>query len=93
MKEAKIKLIAYENNIVYCHSEYEAAHSANALILITEWNQFRGLDLRKISQCMSENYFNFLYNKFTERTPAINLNEDAKMGPYANSVQNTYDST
>ena len=34
----------------YCSDEYEAAAGAEALILATEWNQFRGLDFGRLKQ-------------------------------------------
>jgi UDPglucose 6-dehydrogenase len=35
-------------NVVYCSDEYEAAEGAEALVLATEWNQFRGLDFDRL---------------------------------------------
>jgi len=34
--------------VVYCEDEYEAARGAEALVLATEWNQFRGIDLGRL---------------------------------------------
>ncbi len=34
--------------VVYCDDEYEAADGADALVVATEWNQFRGLDVEKL---------------------------------------------
>ncbi|NIR51192.1 UDP-glucose/GDP-mannose dehydrogenase family protein [candidate division KSB1 bacterium] len=39
-------------NITYCDDTYKAAENCDALIFITEWNQFRSLDLDKIKQGM-----------------------------------------
>ncbi|MFQ5865492.1 MAG: UDP-glucose dehydrogenase family protein [bacterium] len=39
-------------NIIYCRDTYEVAKDCDALIFITEWNQFRSLDLEKIKQLM-----------------------------------------
>jgi UDPglucose 6-dehydrogenase len=34
--------------LVYCHDAYQAMEGADALILLTEWNEFRGLDLGRV---------------------------------------------
>ena len=35
-------------DLVYCQSPYEACEGADALVIVTEWNQFRSLDLERI---------------------------------------------
>jgi len=37
----------------YCESAEEVAADADALVLVTEWRQFRDLDLRKLARSMS----------------------------------------
>ena len=37
----------------YCADAYEAMDGADALILITEWNEFRGLDLDRVKALLS----------------------------------------
>ena len=44
MNEAR-KLLA---GIVFCASAYEAMEGAHALVIITEWNEFRALDLGRV---------------------------------------------
>jgi UDPglucose 6-dehydrogenase len=39
-------------DIEYAASEYEAALGADALVFVTEWNQFRALDMNRIRQSM-----------------------------------------
>ena len=39
--------------VCYADDEYEAVKSAEALIFVTEWNQFRALDMRRIHQLMA----------------------------------------
>ncbi len=34
--------------VAYCADEYDAARDADALVIATEWNQFRGLDLTSL---------------------------------------------
>lgn len=38
----------FNNNIEYCKDSYDAAEGSDALVLITEWNQFRNLDIGRI---------------------------------------------
>ena len=40
------------NNIEYCKDSYQAADGSDALVLITEWNQFRNLDLVKLKESL-----------------------------------------
>lgn len=46
-----------EDQIIYSTSEYEAVENADAIILMTEWRQFRFLDLEKVLSCMRGNAF------------------------------------
>lgn len=57
MKEAKWRLKAIEEKCVYCKDEYDAVKDADALLIITEWNQFRNLDIDTIKSSMKGNYF------------------------------------
>ncbi len=36
------------DGVVYCQDSYETAEGADALVIVTEWNQFRYLDLDRI---------------------------------------------
>jgi UDPglucose 6-dehydrogenase len=38
----------FNDDIKYCKNSYDAAEGSDALVLITEWNQFRNLDIGKI---------------------------------------------
>jgi UDPglucose 6-dehydrogenase len=38
--------------IEYAEDEYDAIHDADALIIVTEWNQFRALDMDKVKQLL-----------------------------------------
>ncbi len=42
------------DDVVFCESEYEAAEGAEALVVATEWNQFRGLDIERLKRLMKE---------------------------------------
>jgi len=39
-------------NLTYCQDEYETARNSHALVILTEWNQFRNLDLSKIKKLL-----------------------------------------
>lgn len=39
--------------IVYCSDEYEAVQNSDALVILTEWNQFRNLNLLKINKLLT----------------------------------------
>jgi len=41
-------------NVEYCSDEYEAATGAEALVLATEWNQFRGLDFERLKGLLKQ---------------------------------------
>jgi UDPglucose 6-dehydrogenase len=42
-------------DIEYCRDEYKALRKADALIICTEWNEYRNLDLNKVKQSMKGN--------------------------------------
>ena len=39
-------------DIEYCQNPYEAANSAEALLICTEWDEFRNIDLKRIKESM-----------------------------------------
>lgn len=43
----------FENKIIYAKDPYKAVNKAEALIVITEWNEFRQIDLNKVKKLMS----------------------------------------
>jgi UDPglucose 6-dehydrogenase len=40
--------------VTYCDGPYECAQGANALVIVTEWEQFRALDLDRLKGAMAE---------------------------------------
>ena len=48
-RDEAVKLLP---DIVYVDDEYAAVKGADALVLVTEWNQFRALDLNRIRDLM-----------------------------------------
>lgn len=62
MEEAKMVFQNINEKINYCEDEYEAIKDSDALIIITEWNQFRNLDLDRVKQDLKQRYFFDLRN-------------------------------
>lgn len=54
VKEARKLLPA---DVEYLDSPYDAARDADAVIILTEWNQFRGLDIQRLKKAMRGNLF------------------------------------
>jgi UDPglucose 6-dehydrogenase len=48
MEQAKLQL----PDVTYCESAYAAAEGADALVIATEWEQFRALDLKRLKRIM-----------------------------------------
>jgi len=44
---------AEPDRLEYCESAYQAAEGANALTVLTEWDEFTGLDLERIRKAMA----------------------------------------
>ncbi|MFP7755471.1 UDP-glucose dehydrogenase family protein [Thermodesulfobacteriota bacterium B35] len=61
MEEAKNYL---PPEIEYVNNAYEAAEDADCLVLMTEWNQYRALDLERIRKTMREPVFVDLRNVY-----------------------------
>ena len=66
MKEARWRLEDCENSITYCADEYSAVNEADAVVLMTEWNQFRGMKLEKVKERMKDNYYFDLRNVYAK---------------------------
>ena len=68
---ARSMLMDLGDAITYARDEYDLASGMDAIVLITEWNQFRGLDLNRIKQVMRNNYFFDLRNVFAQRKDIV----------------------
>ncbi len=66
IEEAKWRLEKIENQVTYCHDEYEALKNADALVIMTEWNQFRGLNLERAAKLMKGDFLFDLRNIFAK---------------------------
>ena len=65
MGEAKKAL---PEGIDYVESSYEAAKGADCLVLMTEWNQYRALDLARLRELMRQPVFIDLRNVYDPET-------------------------
>ena len=78
MKEARWRLEDCENSITYCVDEYSVVNEADAVVLMTEWNQFRGMNLDKVKARMKGNFYFDLRNVYTRNT---HIREEFKYFP------------
>jgi UDPglucose 6-dehydrogenase len=62
MQEAKLRLSGIEKSTYFASDEYDAVKGCDALVIVTEWNQFRNLDLNRIKELLSSPYFFDLRN-------------------------------
>ena len=65
VSEAKTMLPA---EVQYCDDPYEVCNEADALVVLTEWNAYRGLDLARVKQRMRGNVFVDLRNIYERHT-------------------------
>lgn len=68
IKEARWRLADIEKNIIYCADEYSVANDADGIVLITEWNQFRGMNIDKVRDRMRDNFYFDLRNIYAKDT-------------------------
>jgi len=54
--------------IEYCEQPYAVCEGADAVILLTEWNAYRGLDLERVRRAMRGNVFVDLRNVYERAT-------------------------
>lgn len=66
IKEARWRLVDIEKNIIYCADEYSIANDADGIVLITEWNQFRGMNLKNVRERMKDNFYFDLRNVYVK---------------------------
>jgi UDPglucose 6-dehydrogenase len=53
MKEAAWRLASIRDSLFFATDEYDAVDGAHALVLLTEWNQFRNLDLVRVKSLLA----------------------------------------
>jgi len=60
------RYISGDHNIIYCNDEYDAIKDSDAVLLVTEWNQFRSLDMDRMRSGMRRNIFFDCRNIYTK---------------------------
>lgn len=65
-KEGKIYFSDIKENIYFANNEYEAIEGTEAVVILTEWNLFRNLDIDKVKQIMRGKYFFDLRNIYNK---------------------------
>lgn len=58
MEDAK----TFTTKVTFCNDAYDAAKGADAIVIVTEWNQFRNLDLTKLKKLAKGKFFFDLRN-------------------------------
>lgn len=64
VREATWRLEAVKNSVEFVDGEYETMTGADALVLMTEWNQYRNLDLDRVKTLLSSPTFFDLRNVY-----------------------------
>ena len=83
MNEAK-KLMP---QLIYCRDAYQTMEGADALILLTEWNEFRGLDLERVKDLLASPLVIDLRNIYRPQEMAatgfsyVSIGRTARRGP------------
>jgi len=68
-QEAKWRFDNEKDVISYCDDVYEAAQDADALVLITSWREFRGIDQERVRGVMKDRFFFDFRNLFGDEPP------------------------
>lgn len=68
MKEAAWRLDSIKSSLEYAKDEYDAISGADALVLVTEWNQLRNLDLDRVKSLLKAPVFFDLRNVYKRAT-------------------------
>jgi UDPglucose 6-dehydrogenase len=64
MNEAAWRLASIKDALYFAKDEYDTLKDAHALVLLTEWNQFRNLDLRRVKELLAKPRFFDLRNVY-----------------------------
>ena len=67
MEEAKWRLKEILKSLYFAEDEYDALKDSDALVVITEWNQFRNLNLSKAKELLLQPYFFDLRNIYNRQ--------------------------
>ena len=64
MKEASWRLESVKDSVVFAADEYDCLVGADTIVLVTEWNQFRNLDLERVKTILKLPLFFDLRNVY-----------------------------
>jgi UDPglucose 6-dehydrogenase len=67
MKEGKFRFDSIKDSVCFCTNEYDAGENADALVILTDWAQFKTMDLKKIRERMKGDCFFDFRNMFERR--------------------------
>jgi UDPglucose 6-dehydrogenase len=67
-KEGTWRFESIKESIIWCDNSYEAIENTDATVILTEWNEFRNLDLNKFSNLNGSDYFFDLRNIYNKKT-------------------------
>jgi UDPglucose 6-dehydrogenase len=78
LQKAGVKIRAYDpeamknaramfDGIIFCHDAYETAEGCDGLVIATEWNEFRALNLERIKKAMKKPVLVDLRNLYDPR--------------------------
>src|SRR6266576_5526143 len=51
-REALEQADVHMDSVIFCQNAYEVAENADALVIVTEWNEFKSLDMQQIKHAM-----------------------------------------
>ncbi len=51
-REALEQADVHMDSVIFCQNAYEVAENADALVIVTEWNEFKSLDMHQIKHAM-----------------------------------------
>ncbi len=52
-------------NVTFCDTAYDCARGAHAIVIVTEWEQFRALDLKEMASIMASSVIVDLRNIYS----------------------------
>ena len=62
IKEAEKVFKGFEEQICYCKHAYDVAEDSDALVIVTEWHEFRNMDLVLLKKLLNRPLFFDLRN-------------------------------
>ncbi len=65
-KEGGWRFEDIKEHMTFCDDEYCVTQGADAVVILTEWNQFRSLDFDRLKEGMRDDYFFDLRNVYEE---------------------------